>query len=1001
MKKFLKISGIIVCILLLLMLTLPIVFKGKIKRTIDEHIDQNINGHVWYNASSFQLSLFNHFPDLSVSISDIGLLSHVKEFKGDTLFAASEFNLSLDIMSVISGDQIKIKGITLNKPEIKTIINKDGKSSWDIFKTDTSSQPSSQPEQPSKVGIAVDKWEINDATIIYDDHTMPLYVKLNHFNHSGSGNFASDIFDLKSNTTCPNVSVIYDGTTYLNKYSIDADVTMNIDLIKSIYTFKENQFTVNAFRFGFDGKIEMSADDIKMDITYKATETEFKNILSLIPAIFSNNFDKIKTTGTIGFDGYVKGTYNASSMPGFGLNMFIKNGFFQYPDLPEAVKAINMDMQVINKDGIIDHTLLNLKQFHMELGQNPIDAKLLVNGMNPYDLDAILTASLKLEDLEKFYPISGTSLKGLFTTDIKAKGKYSDSLKLMPTINANMHLSNGYVKSSEFPEPIRDINLSATATSDGNMKTSTFLLDYFKLMLDGEAFEIKAFIRNFDDPNYEATLKGIIDFAKMTKIYPIEGTTLTGQMKADINTKGILSEVQAGKYQNTKSSGTMDFTNLFYKSSDLPQGFVMKTGNVNFSPDHLTLSGMNGFVGKSDYTMNGSVSNYIGYLFGGKDTIIHGNINFNSTKFDVNEWMSDDTVPTSSKPSTNAPAQATEIPFNIDVVLNADLKEVLYSNMTMTDMAGSILVKNGIVTMKNLGFNSMGGSFLTNGNYNAQDIRKPAFDMNMQIENLAIQEAYKTIGTIKKLAPIANYVEGNINMSVRMNGLLDQDMMPVYATLNGKGTLGMASAKILKNPVTGGIVTLTQIRNIDPMEIKDIKINYTIQDGNLVIAPFTIKADKTEISILKGLNKYDGFINYDLELNTPSGSLSSAAGSILSKFAGSTVSLPPNVIIDLNLTGPYDKPKVKILKTNLGEASKTTLKNAAMDQIMNSQQAKQLQQQADQVKQQAQDELKKQQDAAQQQLNKETKVLEQKNKQAEDSTRKKAADALKKSLPKF
>ncbi|HSZ25653.1 MAG TPA: AsmA-like C-terminal region-containing protein, partial [Cytophagaceae bacterium] len=576
-----------------------------------------------------------------------------------------------------------------------------------------------------------------------------------------------------------------------------------------------------------------------------------------------------------------------------------------------------------------------------------------------------------------------------------------DSLKLMPVINASMHLSNGSVQSSEFPEPIRDINLSATAISNGNIKTSTFLLDYFKFILDKEAFEINAFVKNFDDPNYEATLKGIIDFAKMTKIYPIEGTTLTGRMKADITTKGTLSEVRAGKYGNTKSSGTMDFTNLVYKSSDLPQGFTMKTGSVALNSDRLTLSGMTGFIGKSDYLMNGYLSNYMGYMFGGTDTVLHSTITFNSTKFDVNEWMDNDSTSATSAPSNNTTAQAIEIPGNLDVLFNAALKEVLYSNMTMTDMAGAILFKNRIVTMKNLDFNSMGGSFLTNGNYNAQNIQKPSFDLNMKIENLAVREAYKTFGTIKKLAPIANYIEGNMNMSVIMNGLLDQGMMPVYTTLNGKGNLGMASAKILNNPITGGIASLTQIKNIDPMEMKDVKINYTIQDGNLVLAPFTIKTDKTELSVLKGLNKFDGSINYDVELNTPSGSLGSFAGSALSKFAGSNVALPPNVIIDLNLTGPYEKPKVKILKTNLGETSKTALKNAATEQLMNSPQVKQIQQQADQVKQQAQEELKKQQDAAQQQLNTETKILEQKTKQAEDSVRKKAVDALKKSFPKF
>jgi hypothetical protein len=211
----------------------------------------------------------------------------------------------------------------------------------------------------------------------------------------------------------------------------------------------------------------------------------------------------------------------------------------------------------------------------------------------------------------------------------------------------------------------------------------------------------------------------------------------------------------------------------------------------------------------------------------------------------------------------------------------------------------------------------------------------------------------------------------------------------------------MASARILSNPILGSISSVTKFQNIDPLEMKDVKINFTIQNGALVIAPFNIESGKTKIAVLKGLNKSDGSIDYDIQLNTPSEALGAAAGNALSGLVGKNVSMPSTIIIDLNVSGPYDKTKIKILKTNFGEVNQTAVKDAAIDKIKNSDQAKQIQQQADQLKQQAEDELKKQQDAAQQQLDKEKQALEQKTKQAEDSMKKKAADGLKKAFPKF
>ncbi|MBC7449986.1 MAG: outer membrane integrity protein [Cytophagales bacterium] len=1005
MKKFLKISGITIGVLILAMILLPFLFKDKIKAAIDDQIKKNINGKVWYNGDSFSLSLFKHFPNLSVSISDIGLSSNVKEFEGDTLFAAKEFSLTVDIMSVISGDQIKVKGVFLDQPKIVTIFDKSGKMSWDITFPDTTVKQPTAPEEPSTLKVAIEKWEIKDGYIIYDDQTMPMHAELKHFDHTGSGDINADIYDLKTYTKSTDVLVEYDGMAYLNGQTITADAAMNIDLGKSIYKFLDNEFAVNEFKFGFDGAVEMPTDDIKMDITFKAKETQFKNLLSLVPGIYSKDFDKVKTDGSIGFDGYAKGIYNDKTMPGFGLNMFIKDGFFQYPDLPDAVKNINMDLLVDNKDGVIDHTIVNLKKFHMEMGNNPVDARMLMNGMNPYDIDANVLAKVKLEEVSKFYPIEGTTLKGLFGLDVKAKGKYSDSLKLMPMVNAKMTLANGYVKSSEFPEAIENISMSAVANSNGDMKTSTFLLDYFKLLLDGEPFEMKAFVKNFDDPNYEATVKGIIDFAKMTKIYPIEGTTLSGRMNADLTTKGILSEVQAGNYGNTKSSGTMVISDMVYKSTDLPQGFTMKSGAMNLSPDRFNITEMKGLLGKSDYDITGYVSNYIGYAFGGKDSTIHGVMTMASNKFDVNEWMTDDTPPATT-PAEEVPLDIIEVPSTIDFTFNAIMNQVLYSNLDMKDMKGAIIVKNSAVKLSNLAFNSLGGSFLMNGTYDTHDMSKPSFDMNMNIKDLAAKEAYKTFNSVKKMAPIANYVEGNINLSIIMAGLLGKDMMPVYSTLNGSGTLGMASAKVLSNPVLGTISSLTKMQNMDPLEIKDVKINFKIVDGSLIVAPFNIAAGQTKIAILNGTNKLDGSVDYNLELNTPSGALGASASSAISGLVGTTVTLPPNVIVDLNVSGPYDKTKVKITKTNFGEVDKTAIKDAAIDQIKNSAQAQQAQAEIDKAKQQAEDELnkqkaaadaelKKQQDAAQKELDKQKQLLQQQQKQASDSAKKKAADALK------
>ena len=91
---------------------------------------------------------------------------------------------------------------------------------------------------------------------------------------------------------------------------------MNMDLNKSLYTFKDNKVKLNDFPFSFAGAIGLpNATDITYDITFKALETDFKTLLSLVPGAYTDKFKDIETSGKVAFDGYYKGVQNACTCP--------------------------------------------------------------------------------------------------------------------------------------------------------------------------------------------------------------------------------------------------------------------------------------------------------------------------------------------------------------------------------------------------------------------------------------------------------------------------------------------------------------------------------------------------------------------------------------------------------------------------------------------------------------------------------------------------------------
>jgi len=362
MKKVL--IGLLVIILLLVatIVTLPIIFKDDIKKEIDKAVAENVNAKI--NFSDLDLTLIKNFPNLTVSLQGLSVENNAP-FEGTQLLGTKEISVTLDIMSVINGEKIQILGFLLDEPVIDIKVKEDGTANYDIAVASSDTTIEEETTEESAFDIGIKKWEIRNGNISFVDATMPIDLKIEKLNHTGSGDFNQDVFDLMTKTELEGFSCEFDGTQYLDQSKFVADLTMNIDNANSKYTFKENSLTLNDFGFYFDGWLSM-AEKMEMDITYGVKETEFGHVLSLVPGVFMEGFENMKTEGNFQFDGFVKGIMNDSTgqMPAFNLNLQIADAMFQYPDLPSAVKNIAVDLKINSEQDKMESMEVLLNKFH-------------------------------------------------------------------------------------------------------------------------------------------------------------------------------------------------------------------------------------------------------------------------------------------------------------------------------------------------------------------------------------------------------------------------------------------------------------------------------------------------------------------------------------------------------------------------------------------------------------------------------------------------------------
>ncbi len=510
MKKVLKIVAIIIGLLLLTAVALPFVFKSKIVGIVTEEVNKNINAKVKF-SDDIGFSILKSFPDFTLTMKNIEVVG-IEEFEFDTLFAVNKLEVSMDLMSVINGGQIKIRNVYLNQPRIHAIVLSNGKANWDIAKPSADTTKTETTSEPAKFDVLLKKLEIENAYISYNDKVGNMSSEIDGMNYTLNGDFNQDIFSMKHDLDIAKLTYAMANINYLSNVHTTFKAEIEANQKESKYTFKDNEFGLNELIFKMDGFVQMAGNDINMDLKYAAKKNDFKDFLSLIPAIYSSSFKDIQSKGKLAFDGFAKGTFNDKQLPAFAFNLMVEQGWFKYPALPAPVENVGIDFHVTNPDGNLDHTKINLAKMHFELQGDPFDAKLLAeNPMKDPFIDAHLKGKLNLDNVVKIVPMpAGTTLSGLLTSDFAAKGKISDiENKNYENFNASGTIAVNSInyKSAELPQ---GMNLS-TATLAFNPKTVT--LTNFDAKIGNSDMQMNGDLSNFFPYFFgKGTLVGNLNF---------------------------------------------------------------------------------------------------------------------------------------------------------------------------------------------------------------------------------------------------------------------------------------------------------------------------------------------------------------------------------------------------------------------------------------------------------------------------------------------------------
>lgn len=808
-KKTMKIAGITLGVILLLLLILPFAFQGKLAKLVKEEGNKMLNAQ--FDFRTLNISLLRNFPSASVSLEDFWLKG-TGPFENDTLIQAGELTAAVNLFSLFGDGGYDISRIIVKDTRVHAIVLEDGRPNWDVMKPSPDAETPEDETAQETFRIKLQKLSVDNLSVVYDDRQGGVFADLSRLEADCSGDFGSDrtVVDLKMET--PSLTCRTGGIPLLNKVSLEADMDVDADLAGGKFTLRENMLRLNAIQLNLDGWLAQTKQGMDMDLRLNTNEVGFKELLSLIPAIYAKDFQDLKTDGKVTLNAFARGSMEGNTkVPQFEVNLDVKDAMFRYPSLPAGVEKINISALVRNAGGPLDATEISVAPFDFVLAGNPFS----------------LNATVKT-------PVS--------------------------------------------------------------------------------------------DPDFHLTARGKLDLGKVKEVYPLDDMQLNGLVQADLELGGRLSMVEKEQFEQMQAKGSLRLNQVKLVLKDMPPVDIQQSV-FTFSPRYLQLSETTVNIGKNDLTLDSRFENYLGYAL--KGSTLKGTLNVSSNHLNLNDFMSADTTAAVAEvPADTAAMGVIRVPENIDFQMQAAFRELLFDKMTLTDGKGTLLVRNGTVDMRNLSFNTMGGSVTMNGAYAAPQKKQPELNAAFDMRNISFAQAYQDLGLVQQLAPIFAGLKGNFSGNLQIDTPLDATMSPVMSAVQGKGALSTKDLSLSGVKFIDQVADIVKKPSLKEIKVKDLNIDFEIKDGRVTTKPFDLKLGDYNMN-LSGSTGLDQTIDYAGKITMPADGIASKLGTVDMTIGGTFTS--PKVGIDMaSLARNAAEQALKGLGEKLGNDSKGSEKKKSV-----------------------------------------------------------------------
>lgn len=490
-----------------------------------------------------------------------------------------------------------------------------------------------------------------------------------------------------------------------------------------------------------------------------------------------------------------------------------------------------------------------------------------------------LTSMLTLLPADTYAPFTrDVESDGLFSFEAKIQGRQDQ--RRNPTVTVTFGLKDGRIEAGVLGSPLKDVQLEARYSSGkyGTGRSSTFELTRFEAFLERRRLTAALSIKNFDDPQIDFQIDGIIP---LHLIYKALGNPYLTDGGGDLEFQNVRIRgnyrdmVDVNRIARVTLDGGVVFDDAFV-AIDRDRLFVDRGSitiqNNNLAIDDLRLEGPG-----TDLIINGDVSNLLPVLFsetrkGDPKSTLRFHATLEAESLDLDRMMVFSTIPFEEG---EVEQEVYDSLKEVRLIRRANFMEHLTGTFESTIRSFNYRLIEGRYFKGHLSFDggvmkvdgdtkAMGGNFLVNGS--AYFTSLPRLELKLICDGVDIKEFFRQTENFGQDVLVSENLKGRL-----------ESKMAIYANWDQEGNFQQEKLRVLADVrlEDGELVDVEMLYNFtDFLKLKDLRrINVQtlqnwmeIEGGVLHIPVMFIQSNALNLTI-SGKHGFNDEIEYNFKVN--------------------------------------------------------------------------------------------------------------------------------------